>query len=81
MATGHTLGTDLNVEYTEAKGRAKGKLVITVDNIDELVETAKMKMACSTSGFIELPFTLGDKVAKLNLQFGINKPKSEHWPS
>jgi len=77
MATGHVVGKDIVVKYD----KAKHTLAINITNVEELVETAKMKMGVSTSGFVELPFALDGITAKLNLQFGINKPKSEHWPS
>jgi len=77
MATPHVIGSDIVVKYDDKKHT----LAITVSNVEDLVETAKMKLGVSTSGFVELPFTLEGITAKLNLQFGINKPKSEHWPS
>ena len=71
MATPHVVGTDLKVTIDEKTG-----VTVNAELIDDLVETAKMKMLVSTSGFIPVGANLNGQPLYMNLQMGIKKPKS-----
>ena len=71
MATPHVIGTDLKVTIDEKTG-----VTVNAGLIEDLVETAKMRMLVSTSGFIPVGANLNGQPLYMNLQMGIKKPKS-----
>lgn len=71
MATPHIVGTDLTVKLDDKTG-----ITIKAGLIEDLVETAKMQMLVSTSGFIPVGANLNGQPLYMNLQMGVKKPKS-----
>lgn len=68
MATAHIIGKDLTVKITDKDG-----ITVKANLLDDLHETAKMKLAVSTSGFIPTGATIDGKPVMMNLQLGIKK--------
>ena len=68
MASGHIVGKDLTISVDAKKG-----IDINAGLHDSLHETPKMKLAVSTSGFIETGATIDGKPVLMNLQLGLKK--------